>query len=195
MKLLKKVIIGCALFLLCASALFYWYHKLFPYGDRTCCLPCMMSALRLYAADHGDWYPKGGRTSLESLQLLYSETNDYTGEVGLLAGISGNLKETERRIKAGLQIDEFQVGLTFPVFAMMTMTKWQLFGNDKEGFVLMVVLLMDTLLVLQMVITNKFLKNIGMNFSNSKKLCDKRHSQNEKLNSYKVFLVSSCLRG
>jgi hypothetical protein len=106
MKLLKKVIIGCALFLLCASALFYWYHKVFPYGDRTCCLPCMMSALRLYAADHGDWYPKGGRTSLESLQLLYSEANDYTGEVGLLAGISGNVKETERRIKAGLQIDE-----------------------------------------------------------------------------------------
>ena len=92
-------------------------------------------------------------------------------------------------------MSKFQVGLTFPVFAMMTMTKWQLFGNDKEGFVLMVVLLMDTLLVLQMVITNKFLKNIGMNFSNSKKLCDKRHSQNEKLNSYKVFLVSSCLRG
>jgi hypothetical protein len=34
-----------------------------------------------------------------------------------------------------------------------------------------------------------------VNFSNSKKLCDKRHSQNEKLNSSKVFLVSPCLRG
>lgn len=66
----------------------------------------MMSALRNYAEDHNDWYPKDGKTSLESLQLLCSETNDYTGEIGLLAGISGNIKETERRIKVGLPIDE-----------------------------------------------------------------------------------------
>lgn len=65
-----------------------------------------MSALQSYAADHGGSYPKGGKTSLESLQLLYSKTNDYTGEVSLLAGISGDIRETERTIKAGLPLDE-----------------------------------------------------------------------------------------
>ena len=106
MPLRKKITIGCLALVLFVGAWICYAHKIFPYGNRTCCLPCTMMALRNYANDHNEWYPKDGKTSLESLQMLYSKTNDYTGEVSLLAGISGDRKETERRIKIGLPIDE-----------------------------------------------------------------------------------------
>jgi hypothetical protein len=106
MKFLKKVIIGCTLFFLCAGALLYLKHKMFPYGNRTCCLPCTMSALRLYANDHNDWYPKDGQTPLDALQAFYYSNPDALGDGSDLAGISGNIIETQRRIKLHLPIDE-----------------------------------------------------------------------------------------
>src|ERR1044072_1196230 len=53
-----------------------WYsmgRRLFPYGSRQCWLPCFETTLRLYAGDHDGWYPSGGATPLQSLQLLYTE--------------------------------------------------------------------------------------------------------------------------
>jgi hypothetical protein len=102
MKLPRKVIFGCALFLVCASALLYWKHKVWPYGMRSCCLPCMMTSMSIYAQEHQGWYPKSGKTPFESLTIL----TNYGGDGYLLAGISGDENETERRIKLGLPIDE-----------------------------------------------------------------------------------------
>ena len=99
------MIIGIVVVFLIGAYL-YNDHKTWPYGGRTCCLPCTMSALQGYARDRVGWFPKDGKTPLESLQALYSKTNDYIIAVDLLAGISGNRKETERRVKAGLPIDE-----------------------------------------------------------------------------------------
>ena len=65
-----------------------------------------MGALQVYAGDHFGWFPKDGKTPLESFQSLYNKTNDYIVDIGLLAGISGNREETQKRVKAGLPIDE-----------------------------------------------------------------------------------------
>ena len=61
-----------------------------------------MSALNIYASDHGGWYPREAATPLESLRCMTNEL----GDSGLLAGISGNREETVRRVWAGLPIDE-----------------------------------------------------------------------------------------
>ena len=106
MKLRKKLIAGCvaSAFLIAVSS--FYFHKVWPYGGRTCCLPCTLSALEMYAGDHFGWFPQDGKTPLESLQSLYSKTNDYIADIGLLAGISGNREETQKRVKAGLPVDE-----------------------------------------------------------------------------------------
>lgn len=106
MPLRKKIIFGCIALTLCIGAVVYYIHKTWPYGMRDCCLPCTMSALRIYASDHSGWYPRDGKTPLESLQTLYSKTNDYITSIDKLAGISGDRQETQRRVQAGLPIDE-----------------------------------------------------------------------------------------
>jgi len=93
-----------------------------------------MSALRSYAADHDGFYPKGGETALESLQLLYNKTNDYIGEVSLLAGISGDINENERRIKMGLPIDEkVSSWIYFPGFRVDDNGKLAIIWERQEG--------------------------------------------------------------
>jgi|SRR5665213_1965490 len=90
-------------------------------------------------------------------------------------------------------MSKFQVGFTFPGFAMMTMTNWQLFGSGKAESVLTVLPLMVTLSVLQTVITNKFHKSVGTNFLNSKKLCGKRYWHNGKIEKTQIFSPCVCV--
>lgn len=76
-----------------------WWHKRYPFGYRNCCLPCMMHLLSQYADDHANWYPRSGNTAVDCLRELYPK---YTlAEVSILAGISGNIKETRDSVKGG----------------------------------------------------------------------------------------------
>ena len=106
MPLRKKIIVACVTFAFLIVVCLFCAHWMWPYGMRTCCLPCTMGALQVYAGDHFGWFPKDGKTPLESFQSLYNKTNDYIVDIGLLAGISGNREETQKRVKAGLPIDE-----------------------------------------------------------------------------------------
>jgi len=63
----------------------------------------MGSALRQYAASHDGWFPKDGKTPLQSLQFLCP---DEIGDPCLLAGISGHRDETVRRLQVGEALDE-----------------------------------------------------------------------------------------
>jgi hypothetical protein len=68
----------------------------------------MMQAMRLYATDHDGWYPKGGKTTLDSLGFLGADERkeDYIIDLRLLAGISGDREEARKRFFAGTPIDE-----------------------------------------------------------------------------------------
>jgi hypothetical protein len=65
----------------------------------------MLASMEGYAYEHQGWYPKGGKTPLESLTILHDKPN-YVGDGSSFAGISGDENEAERRIKLGLPIDE-----------------------------------------------------------------------------------------
>jgi hypothetical protein len=89
------------LFLLsgCAITIVALYNYYLPYGQRDCYMPCILSSLQAYAYDHNGWFPKEGKTPLESLQLLYPR---YIGpDANLLSGISGDRKTVNEIIQQG----------------------------------------------------------------------------------------------
>src|ERR1039457_5690522 len=123
MPLRKKIIVACVTFAFLIVVCLFCAHWMWPYGMRTCCLPCTMDALQVYAGDHFGWFPKDGKTPLESFQSLYNKTNDYIVDIGLLAGISGNREETQLK-NASRQVFRLmrtsQAGFIIPAFAMRT---------------------------------------------------------------------------
>jgi hypothetical protein len=72
-------------------------YILFPFGIRTCALPCMLSALNMYAAEHSGYFPGGGTNYFEDLRKLYPQ---YC-EPRILAGISGNIRLAQKCLSAG----------------------------------------------------------------------------------------------
>ena len=85
----------------CCLGIFCWYRWAFPFGMRTCALPCTISALRQFARQHGGWFPREGKTDTDALRLL---SPDYL-DGAKLAGISGNVGEVERRLLDGRPLD------------------------------------------------------------------------------------------
>jgi hypothetical protein len=108
-KTALKAILGVGLAgLLLVGAIWGLYRWEYPFGARTCRLPCMIMSLHRYAYAHDGWYPKEGKTRLDSLRVLLGdgEKGNYIGVPDLLAGISGNEEETRKRFFAGTPIDE-----------------------------------------------------------------------------------------
>ena len=62
-----------------------------------------MDDLRAYTRWNEGWYPKGGRTALQSLSLLYPE---YVKTPAHLAGISGDRDVVVQRLLSGGGLDE-----------------------------------------------------------------------------------------
>jgi hypothetical protein len=62
----------------------------FPYGHRTCFLPCMLSALRIYAHEHEHAFPDGTNAHV-ALQKLYPQ---FMTAADNLAGVTGNIAVT-----------------------------------------------------------------------------------------------------
>ena len=79
------------------------YRLVYPYGERPCCLPCTLEALREFAAGNSGNFPKVGTNSMESLLELYPK---YLVDRTLLAGISGNRKLLEQEILTGAEITD-----------------------------------------------------------------------------------------
>lgn len=71
------------------------YRTLYPYGTRSCFLPCTLQALREYAAANGGWFPFAAPPafSLELLYPVFLPNSDY------LAGISGDRSSVERSLR------------------------------------------------------------------------------------------------
>ena len=65
---------------ICASAAVWWKlaQKKYPYGRHHACSKNLGLSLRLYANDHGGWYPFGGKTPEESLSLMRSNGDPYS---------------------------------------------------------------------------------------------------------------------
>ena len=101
--MMKKVIfMTVASVALVCGAIYGLYRRFYPYGERTCLMPCTVSSLYMYARDHEGWFPKDGPTPLQSLQMLYPV---YLQPPEDLAGISGNEKETVKRLESGQPLD------------------------------------------------------------------------------------------
>ena len=96
---MKKVWGIIALFVLAIICVYCWY---WPYGQRSCAVPCMLAALRSYADDNKGWFPVGKGDALKSLALLYPK---YIGpRADLLAGISGDRSVVDALVKSGGEI-------------------------------------------------------------------------------------------
>ena len=78
-----------------------------------------MSSLRGFAYEHYGWYPKDGKTPLESLQIFYNRNPEYFGNGDLLAGISGDRDEVKKRLKLKRPTDE-------------TVSSWVYFQGFRE---------------------------------------------------------------
>jgi len=70
------------------------YRWEFPYGRRTCFLPCTMSALRAYALDNNGWFPKDDANTGKALAKL---SPLYLPDI-MLAGLSGDQSRFQRGI-------------------------------------------------------------------------------------------------
>jgi hypothetical protein len=97
------VILPVVLIFIFGGAILCIYHNTYPFGRRTCFVPCTMAALRLYAVDHNGWFPDDGKSGIGSLRLLYPK---YLSDPKLLAGLSGDRAEVELRLSRGREIDE-----------------------------------------------------------------------------------------
>lgn len=76
------------------------WRWLYPYGARPCALPCILSAIILYADEHDGWFPKGTADPIEDLSLLVPSSVGPDS----IAGISGDRHEAARRFKRGLSL-------------------------------------------------------------------------------------------
>ena len=94
MRALKVIALVLVLSVAGLYGLFRFNH---PFGYRTCFLPCMMSALIIYAHENSDRYPDGS-DAYAALQKLYPEAMP---DAEVLAGISGSKKATARVLAVG----------------------------------------------------------------------------------------------
>lgn len=82
---------------------------LFPYGSRPCVMPCLMTGLMSYAADHGGWFPDGGGSGIQSLRLLVP--NYVSSDV--LAGLSGDRRQLLQELESGNVLSEKASSLVY----------------------------------------------------------------------------------
>jgi hypothetical protein len=61
----------------------------FPYGSRSCFLPCTTLCLRLYAAENAGWFP----SAMEPTNALQQLVPQFMQDPDYLAGIFGNRKK------------------------------------------------------------------------------------------------------
>lgn len=95
-----KLGVSLLLFVGIAFGVYRWNY---PFGARTCAMPCVLTALRHYANEHGHAFPFGQTSSIECLKLLYPE---YVSDAKLLAGISGDRRQLQKRLANGNEIDD-----------------------------------------------------------------------------------------
>lgn len=99
MKPQAKLWVAAGLIALAMGGAYGVYHWQLPYGPRTCCLPCLMSALRSTAEEDDGRYPD---------DLFATNTLSRLGAWGIreqLAGLSGDIPATLRRLEVGLPLD------------------------------------------------------------------------------------------
>lgn len=114
MRINRKVILRVSLTILMVGGGFAAYRWNYPYGVRTCCLPCMDGALSAYAADHEGKFPDGAKTSQEALRKLIPS---YLPTPSILAGITGDISMLEACLNRGEMVtDSVSSWVYFPGF-------------------------------------------------------------------------------
>ncbi len=85
------------------------FRREYPFGVRTCCLPCLGSALRAYASEHDGWYPRGVGTPIQALVELYPR---YAPAANL-AGLSGDISKLAYALEHGEPIADSMSSWTY----------------------------------------------------------------------------------
>jgi hypothetical protein len=101
LRIRPKAFWGGAIVLGVVLAGFIAHRQYYPHGLRDGMLPTFMGEMVSYADNHKGWYPKDGKSPLESLQKLYPEY-ESTG----LAGLSGSEHQVLKRLRKGGGLDE-----------------------------------------------------------------------------------------
>ena len=95
-------------------SVFLFYRWNYPYGHRTCAVPCTVNALRIYAIQNGGWFPQSSTNGLEALARFAMESKDFRR---FAAGLSGNEKLAEALIREGIPLTtEASSWVYFPSF-------------------------------------------------------------------------------
>jgi hypothetical protein len=102
MNLSRKILIAAVAGGLVCAAAYSWYRWEYPYGDRSCMMPCTMMELRYYADANDGWFPRGSSNGVDCLRLMYPR---YLG-ANSLAGISGDQQKVKEYLETGRPLDE-----------------------------------------------------------------------------------------
>jgi hypothetical protein len=92
----RALLITFAVLAVPVAGVYAWWHWKFPYGHRTCFMPCMLNSLQVYAWDHEGAFP-AGTNSYRALQKLFPE---YLPVADNFAGVSGNIRAARRIVSS-----------------------------------------------------------------------------------------------
>jgi hypothetical protein len=101
MRTVHKIGLVLGIILVAGIGLRSIYQFYYPYGTRTCFLPCMLGALRTYASEHDGAYPDGTNSYRALAELHPRYLADSTE---MLAGLSGDRHRVVQEVKAGRPI-------------------------------------------------------------------------------------------
>jgi hypothetical protein len=82
---------------ICSLAAVVWVRHEFPFGARSCYLPCMLQALRVYALANGGAFPDAA-TPYAALQKIYPM---MIADPEYFAGVSGNRESAAKTLRSG----------------------------------------------------------------------------------------------
>jgi hypothetical protein len=77
------------------------YRFMYPYGRRTCFLPCMVTSLHAYAFEHEGRFPTG-EDSFEALAKLHPMYDSGRGD--MLAGLTGDRDAVSFKLQLGMKL-------------------------------------------------------------------------------------------
>ena len=102
MPISRKVLLVAGGLALLACVWYWHYCWRHPFGDRTCWMPCTITALHHYAERNDGWFPRGMPNAVDCLRVLVPRYLDAPK----LAGFSADKVQVVERLQKGEPLNE-----------------------------------------------------------------------------------------